>query len=90
MSSISQLGKPKGAHAGERRAAARHRRNLKASWRLLGTPETDFTPARVLDISTSGIALFVDPPLRRGQILVIKLDATDHFGPWVMRITPKV
>jgi hypothetical protein len=87
MSAATYLEKPKPS-SGERREAARHRRNLRAEWRLLGTAEADFVPARVLDISISGIALFVDPPLRRGQILVVKLDAAHAgLGPWVMRIT---
>ena len=59
------------ATVAERRRAARHRCNLKASCRLFGRAPDETIPAVVQDLSAAGIRLIVGESLPKGAILEI-------------------
>jgi PilZ domain len=61
----------------ERRAWIRYRRKLNVLWQLLGIGGTEVWPAKIQDISTTGIGLITNRPFRRGTILSIRFPRRD-------------
>jgi hypothetical protein len=78
----------------ERRRAERYPCDLQPFWRVEGQEQTESPPARVENISTTGIGLRVGEPLKPGIVLVLKLQNADHrlsrpLPARVMHATPQ-
>lgn len=81
MSAIppSDASPPFRADPAERRAAVRHPCDLDTFLRTLNHPELDQTwPARIRDISTTGIGLQVEKPFAVGAELEIELQSGEQ------------
>jgi hypothetical protein len=57
----------------ERRAWIRYRRRLNVLWQILGVGRTEVWPARIQDISATGIGLIANRSFRRGTVLSIRV-----------------
>jgi hypothetical protein len=62
----------------ERRRAERYPCSLQPFWRVEGQEQAESPPARVENVSTSGIGLRVGEPLKVGIVLVLKLQTADR------------
>jgi hypothetical protein len=61
----------------ERRQSERYPCSLQPFWRVEGQGQTESPPARIENISTTGIGLRVGEPLKPGTVLVLKLQSAD-------------
>jgi hypothetical protein len=62
----------------DRRRAERYPCGLQPFWRVEGQEQVESPPARVENISTTGIGLRVKEQIKAGTVLVIKLQSADH------------
>jgi hypothetical protein len=65
------------AHEAERRGAERRPCDLRPFWVVAGGGAADVPPARVRDVSLTGIGLLAPRPLKPGEGLVLRLQARD-------------
>jgi hypothetical protein len=82
------------ASQAERRRAERYPCNLRPFWRVEGQEQADSPPARIQNISATGIGLRIGQPIKPGAVLVIKLQTTDRrlsrpLPARVMHATPQ-
>jgi hypothetical protein len=78
----------------DRRRAERYPCGLQPFWRVEGQQQADSPPARVENISTTGIGLRVSEAIKPGTVLVIKLQSADRrlsrpLPARVMHATPQ-
>ncbi len=78
----------------DRRGAERYPCDLQPFWRIVGGEQVDSPPARVRDVSLTGIGLLVQQPIKPGTVLVIKLQTRDQrlsrpLPARVMHATPQ-
>src|SRR5262249_40668501 len=74
-------------HKTNRRKQQRHPRLLRISWRMLGNRDFRFGEAPLKDISTGGLAMFVDTPCRKGTVVIVQMEGLPEpfFGPWLLQ-----
>jgi hypothetical protein len=85
---------PEAVLQGERRRAERFPCTLQPFWRLAGAEDDGEAGASVRDVSTTGIALRLDEPLKLGAVVIINLQARDQrrsrpLAVRVMHVTPQ-
>jgi hypothetical protein len=88
-----ESGEPAAIHE-ERRRAERFPCSLQPFWQVEGQEQVESPPTRIENISSTGIGLRVDDPLKPGVVLVIKLQSTDRrlsrpLPARVMHATPQ-
>jgi hypothetical protein len=66
---------PSAANADRRRAPRYGCTTLQPFWRVAGDEHGETLPAGVLNVSATGIGLFLEEPLKAGTVLVITLQA---------------
>src|SRR5262249_44077687 len=62
----------------DRRGAERYPCNLQPFWRIVSEPPAAAPPARVRDVSATGIGLLLPQPLKPGAVLVLTLQTRDQ------------
>jgi hypothetical protein len=64
----------------DRRGADRYECGGQPFWRVVGAGTVDPSPGRVRDVSTTGIGLYVQQPLKPGTVFVLTLQTSHRLS----------